>query len=107
MDLGLHAVYASKGLPGDHALGRPLRGHPPTGQRDQPVARGGGQVQVVEHGQDRPTLLRQTADRPREVHHVADVEVRGGLVQKEHRGILGQGLGQDHQLPLTAGQFVH
>ena len=38
---------------------------------------------------------------------VAHIQIGGGLVQKKHLGILGQGHGNPHPLLLAAGQLCH
>ena len=65
------------------------------------------QPEVVEHGQDRRPVADVEVDE--QVHRpdlVAEVEVDGRLVEDEDRGRLGDGEGQQDELPLAERQLA-
>ena len=67
-----------------------------------------GQGQVVEDGEDRRAVPTVQVDQQlHDLDLVADVEVGGRLVEDEDRRFLGQGQGDEHQLPLAHRQFAH
>lgn len=60
-------------------------------QQDDVVGDGGRLVEVVQHHADGDAVVgREVADQVEEFHLVAQVEVGGGLVEQQHRGVLGQ-----------------
>jgi hypothetical protein len=107
-NLAFYSVYVLNESPSHDLFWRPFRHHPPEVQRHQSVAVRRGEVQVVEDGQN-GFLPRdgETADDIEDAHHMPDVEMGRWLIQEEHRRILGEGLGQDHALLLTARELFH
>ena len=92
--------------PASSVLGRRPVGDDPAGahQRD-PREEVGGQGQVVEDGDDRrPVALVEVDEQLHDLDLVADVEVRGRLVEDEDRGRLGEGDRDEHELPLAHRQ---
>ena len=73
-------------------------------QHPDAVARGGGEVEVVQDEQDGDAGL---ADQGQQADLVADVEVVGGFVQDQHAGLLDEAAGHEHPLAFTAGQGKH
>ncbi len=67
----------------------------------------GGLVEVV--GDEHDGLARLFVEVCEEVHDldlVRDVQVGGGLVEQQGRGVLGEGEGDPHALALAAGELV-
>lgn len=103
--LGLHPKHPGGDAAFKYVVCRALGGHLPFLQHHHPVAVGKGQGQVVEHHHHG---FAHAVDLPHQLHHLeflADVQIGGGLVQKQHLGVLGQGHGQVHPLPFPAGEL--
>ena len=64
----------------------------------QPVAKRGGQVEVMNAGQGADL---QALDQLQQLQLIARVEVIGRLVEDQQFGLLGQGPGEDHTLFFT------
>ena len=62
--------------------------------------------EIVHDAQHSPPLSAQSPDQPQQFKLVVDVQVGGGLVHEDHRGVLGQHHGKIYLLTLTAGQRV-
>ena len=60
--------------------------------------------EIVHDAQHGPSLSAQSPDQPQQFKLVVDVQVGGGLVHEDHRGVLSQHHGKVYLLPLTAGQ---
>ncbi len=59
------------------------------------VAVGGGEVEVVQRGQDAQAAV---ADQAEDVQLVGDVQVVGGFVEDQHPRLLGEGAGDEDPL---------
>jgi hypothetical protein len=78
----------------------------PPVQKEQSVAILGGQVKVVEYGENRhPGLAVQPDDQVEQGQLVPQVEVVCRLVQQEQAGILGQAHRKIRPLPFASAQF--
>ncbi|GLB65892.1 hypothetical protein AHIS1636_03310 [Arthrobacter mangrovi] len=73
-------------------------------QHDEPVAAGGRDVDVVQGGEHAHAAGRQGPDQLHGGQLGVHVQVVGGLVEQQHLGFLGEGLGQLDPLALAAGQ---
>ena len=94
-------------LLGQDLAGRAGGRHPAAVEQDQLVGELAGQGEVVHGADDRQVeVVAEGVDQLQHLLLVADVQAGGGLVQQQHRGLLGQGLGQDDPLALAAAQGV-
>ena len=82
---------------------RPVGDDPAVGHDARPaVEEVGREGEIVEHGEDRrPVALVEVDEELHDLDLVADVEVRGRLVEDEDRRRLGEGQGDEHELPLA------
>ena len=99
-------------MPGDDLLGQDRAGgaggrDPAAVEQDQVVGELPGHGQVV-HGADhrQVQVVAEAVHQLEDLLLVADVQAGGGLVQQQHRGLLGQGPGQDGPLAFAAAQRV-
>src|SRR5690606_27893413 len=70
------------------------------------VGDGGGVPQVVQHDADGGAAVGEIADQIERLDLVAQVEVVGGLVEKQDASALSERGGQPHALQLTTGELV-
>ncbi len=99
MSSSISAVNTSRASP-SATIGAVLHHH-------DEVAVAGGQVEVVQHHHDGAAALAvEPADQVEHLDLVGEVEVRRGLVEQQHVGVLGQRHRDPGALALTAGQLV-
>ena len=87
--------------------GASLRDHSAGVHGDEVVGVSAGLVDVVQHHHDGPPAL--AVERAHQLEHVElvrEVQVGGGLVEQEHRRLLGDDQSQPGPLALPAGQRI-
>lgn len=98
---GAYAEDLVQEVAGDDLLDGP-GGHESSMVEDgEPVARGGSEVQVVEHHQHGEAAVAEVAQQ---LDLVTDVKVVRGFVQDQHLWLLDQGAGDPDPLPFTTGE---
>src|SRR6266850_2546497 len=76
-------------------------------EQQQPIAQLGGQVEIVRDEQDRhPALAVQSPQQRRRLRLVAQVEMRGGLVEHEEPRLLSQRPREQRALTLAARELL-
>ena len=89
------------------SCGRPAPTTCAAAQQDDVVGDGGGLVEVVQDDADGDAVVvGQVADQVEDLDLVAQVEVRGRLVEQQDAGVLREAGGQPDALQLAAGQLV-
>src|SRR5690606_41151081 len=106
-DAAVEAEDGADVLLGEH-LGRGAAGvQAASGQGDEVVGVAGGEVEVVQdHHDGGAAVAVQVGQQVEDLDLVAGVEERGGLVEQEQVGLLGQRHGDPDALPLAAGELV-
>src|SRR5262245_55616003 len=66
-----------------------------------------GRREVVRDDQHRAALARELAQQAEHERAVREIEVRGGLVEQQHRRVLGERAREVDELPLAARQLEH
>ena len=73
------------------------------GEQVDGVAEQGGQVEVVQGGEDRDVKPGHEFE---DLDLIADIEMVGGFVENEVVGALGEGAGDEHPLLLAPGEGI-
>src|SRR5690606_9562862 len=100
-DVAVDAEYPVQEVGGEYLDGWPVGDDPPVVDHGDSVEVTEHQVEVVDRGHHRGV---QAVQRVHEPESPGGVEMVGGLVEHEQRGLLGEGSGQDDPVALAAGE---
>lgn len=106
-DLGIDAVDRPQILRCDDFRRGSCREYPPFVHHDHPIGVPRRDVEVVAHHDDRhPFVPGEVPQYAGDLHLMAHVQVRGGLIQEKDVRLLDDSAGQHHLLPLSGTEVA-